>query len=264
MNKPKILCYLNHYYNTNGVFNGKSTGCDPEKRSIIVKKALDALNILDNATVKVCGIEGFSLVDLDITFNHLKDSRMLIFASLVEMANHIGEYDYFLNIEDDILVTNDVLNNIYEFDKVSSLNEILLPNRLEQKENKIYCVDTMVFPGWINTEKIFNDKLIKVAINPHSGILILSKEKFHYAISNVELTSLSKSIGGIMASSYAHFHKPFSLYRSRDDIMFHFVTHMDMWKPRKNKFSNRLSISIIRRYLKVISMRLKFHIEEIL
>jgi len=264
MNKPKVLCYLNHYYNANGVFNGKSTGHDSEKRSNIVNKALDALNMLENATVKVCGIDGYSLVGLDITFNHLKDSRMLIFASLVEMANHIDEFDYFLNIEDDILVTNDVLNNIYEFDKVSSLNEILLPNRLEQNGNEIYCVDTKAFPGWINTEKIFNDRLIKVAINPHSGILILSKEKFNYAISNVELTSLSKSIGGIMASSYAHFHKPFSLYRSRVDIMFHFVTHMDKWEPRKSKSSNQLSISIIRRYLKVIPIRLKFHIEEIL
>jgi hypothetical protein len=265
MNKPRILCYMNHYYNSNGVFDGKSTNRDSKIRKEIVQKALDGLKQLDNCTVKVCGIEGYSLMDLDITFNHLKDSRMLIFASLVEMAVHIDEYDYFLNIEDDILVTNAVLNNIYEFDQVSSLNEVLLPNRLEEERGNVYCVDTKIcFPGWINTEKIFKNKLIKVAINHHSGILILSNKKFRYAISNIESTSFKLGIGGLMESSFAHFHKPFCLYRFKEDIKFHSVIHLDKWAPRKNTFFNRLRISSVKRYLRVIPLRLKFHIEDIL
>ncbi|HZL09021.1 MAG TPA: hypothetical protein VFC65_03405 [Prolixibacteraceae bacterium] len=265
MNKPRILCYLNHYYNANGVFNGKSSSHDSNIRKEIVQKTLEGLNLLENATVMVCGIEGSSLVDLDITFNYLEDSRMLIFASLVEMTKHVDEYDYFLNVEDDILVPNEVLNNIYEFDQVSSLNEVLLPNRLEQEGTEVYCVDTKIcFPGWINTERIFKNKLIKVAINPHSGILILSKAKLLHAISSIDLTTISKSIGGPMAASYAHFHKPFCLYRFKDDIKFHSIIHMDKWAPRKKSNLNLFKISSLKRFLKVLPLRLKFHIEDIL
>ena len=121
MNKPKILCYINHYYNSNGVFDGGSSNSDSSRRKEIVEAALGGLKQLVNSTVKVCGIDGHSLVNLDITFNDLEDSRLLIFSSLIEMKDHIDEYDYFLNIEDDILVTNDILNNIYEFDKLSLL-----------------------------------------------------------------------------------------------------------------------------------------------
>lgn len=264
MTKPAILCYMNHFYNRQGVFNGKSTGIDAEKRKYIVKKVLDSLNQLENSTVKVCGIEGSSLIDLDITFNDLHDSRKLIFASLVEMSKHIEEYDYFLNIEDDILVSNEVLSNIYKFDELSSINEVLLPNRLETDSGLTYCVDTKNFPGWINTQKRFQGKVIKVAINPHSGILILSKKKFQYAVSNIDLLSINKSIGGIMASSFAHFHQPFTLYRSKDDIHFHSVTHLDKWAPRKASFFCYLKLSSIRRFLQILPRRLKFHVEDIL
>jgi len=257
---------MNHYYNNNGVFDGKSANTDASERKETVQITLNALNEIENCTVKVCGIEGNSLVDLDITFNSLKDSRMLIFESILEMSKHISEYDYFLNIEDDILITNSVLENIYEFDKVSTLSEILLPNRLEIDGKNMYCVDTEVcFPGWINTEKIFKNKLIKVAINPHSGLLIFNKEKFRYAIVNTQKFALKQVFGGgKMASTFAHFHKPFSLYRSKNDLKFHSVIHMDKWAPKNNTLKNRLKISNLKRFLKVLPMRLKFHIEDII
>lgn len=263
--KPKILCYLNHYYNNNGVFDGKSANTGASERKEIVQRALDALNDIENCSVKVCGIEGNSLVDLDITFNSLEDSRMLIFESILEMSKHIGEYDYFINIEDDILITKSVLENIYEFDEVSTLSEILLPNRLERNKGNLYCIDTQVFPGWINTEKIFKNKLIKVAINPHSGLLIFSKEKFQYSIKNTNGSKLKTVCGGgKMAAAFAYFHKPFSLYRSKDDLNFHSVFHMDKWAPKNNTLRNRLKISNLKRLLNVLPMRLKFHIEDII
>ena len=263
MNTPKILCYVNHYYNPQGRFDGKSSGEDAESRKNIVYDTLRALKQIENITIKICGIEGFALVDIDIQFNRLNDSRTLIFASLVEMTKHIDEYDYYINIEDDILINNNVMENIYQFDKHSSLTEVFLPNRLEKIGTHYYCIDTKVFPGWINTERQYNGNLLKVAINPHSGILILNNSKMKYCASNIDLSSYEKTIGGPMASSFAHFHKPFILFRSRNDIMFHYVTHLDNWAPKKNTLKNRFTISNIKRYIRVIPKRLKFHIEEI-
>jgi len=264
MNKPRVLCYFNHYYNPNGTFKGKSTDSDSSNRKAVIQQALDTLKQLDNCTVKVCGIEGYSLVPVDVPFNQLQDSRMLVYSTLLEMADHLDEYDYFINIEDDILVTNTVLENIYEFDQVSTLNEVLLPNRLEKENGEYYCVDTKkCFPGWINTERVFKNRLIKVAINPHSGILILSRDKYRYAMSQISAIPFKKMFGGIMASSYAHFHKPFCLYRVKDDITFHSVIHLDSWKPRKGKFFNRLKIESIKRYIRIIPLRCRFHIEDL-
>lgn len=265
MDKPRILCYLNHYYNVNGIFEGKSSSPNHELRKEVVQKALNGLMQLENSTVKVCGISGSSLIDLDITFDHLKDSRLLIYSSLIEMTDHIDEFDYFLNVEDDIFVTNDVLDNIYDFDKVSQINEVLLPNRLETVNGKTYCVDTNVcFPGWINTEKKFKNKLIKVAINPHSGILILSSKKLRYAISNIDISSVKPTIGGYMAASFALFHSPFCLYRFKDDISFHSVIHLDKWEPHKKSILSYFQLSSIKRYLIVLPKRIKFHIEDII
>lgn len=265
MSKPRILCYMNHYFNKNGVFNGQSSNRNPELRRSVVNNALESLKHLENCTVKVCGMEGFSLVELDITFNHLQDSRMLIFESLVEMSKHLNEYDYFINIEDDILMNQKVLDNILDFDRVSCLNEVLLPNRLEIHRDKTFCVDTQkCFPGWINTERVFKDRLIKVAINHHSGILILSRDKFRYAVSAINLTTYSNLFGGVMESSFAHFHKPFCLYRFKDDVQFHSIIHMDSWAPLRPSILKRLGYKSIKRYLKILPGRLNFHVEEIL
>lgn len=274
MKNPKILCYLNHYYNTKGVFDGKSTNRDSSTRKEIVQKTMNALSKIENCTVKVCGVDGFSLVDLDITFNDLKDTRTLISTTVVEMFNHIEEYDYFINIEDDILINNEVINNTIDFDNMSTLNEIFLPNRLEIDGTKIYCVDTQVcFPGWINTEKYFKERLLKVAINPHSGILIFSKMKFKYAVENNPTFKMKMNTAAEISLAvskfekdgpYAHFYKPFTLYRCKEDIQFHSVIHMDKWSPKNNTFLNYFKFSNIRRFVKVIPMRLKFHIEDIL
>ena len=188
---------------------------------------------------------------------------MLIFASLRDMTNHLEDYDYFLNIEDDILITNEVLENIYEFDKQSAISEVFLPNRLESIDGHFYCTDIQSFPGWINTEKTFKNKRIKVAINPHSGVLILSKSKFKYAAKNIQLRYFMNTIGGPMASSYAHYHSPFTLFRSKDDLFFHYVIHLDNWTNNNKMKIHNLNIFNFKNTLVKIIRRMKFHIEEL-
>ena len=98
----KILCYINHYFGPSSVFIGKSTSSSNSKRESVVKKVVENILRIPNTDVFICGVPGSSLVPLDIEFSNLSDSRNLIFESLNHMLSQRSEYDYFLNIEDDI------------------------------------------------------------------------------------------------------------------------------------------------------------------
>jgi hypothetical protein len=163
------------------------------------------------------------------------------------MAQFVQDYDYFINIEDDIFLPEESFNNIVEFEKIFEINEILLPNRLEESNNgEKYCVDLKVINGWTHQFKTINGKFLKVANNPHSAILILSRAKFLYALSFLKSNFREPILYNELDSAFAYFHSPFSLYRSVD-LSFHYVIHLDRWLhspgekyhygPRKNVFA---------------------------
>jgi hypothetical protein len=229
--KYKILCFVNHFYGANPHFIGKSSTQEATKRKKIVEECISELSNLENSSVKVCGIDGFSLVNIDIDFSHIKENpTYLIYESINFMIRYINEYDYFINIEDDILFPKQTLLNVIEFDKTSLINEVLYPNRLELDEsgNK-FCVDLSAYGVWTLQRKLYLGKEIRVNANPHSGILIMSQAKLRYAISNIDLSFRGILIGKAMESAFAHFHSPFSLYRSFSNIDFHHIIHMDNW-----------------------------------
>ena len=84
-------------------------------------------------------------------------------------------------------------------------------------------------PGWTTQERKFRGRVFRVAVNPNSALLLLSRRKFAYALKYVDRAYRGIFIGGMMASAYAHFHKPLSLYRAFDQPDFHAVVHQDEW-----------------------------------
>ena len=135
----RVLCYVNHYFGRAVGFEGlaqpRSTTGDDGHRRLIVAACLDALRALPGAEVNVCGIAGNALETIDIDFSQaLSDPRMLPFESLAHMARRVDEYDYFINIEDDILVPPETFANVVAFDQESLVNEVLHPNRIEEDE----------------------------------------------------------------------------------------------------------------------------------
>ena len=232
----KILCYLNHYF---GPSPGKAryhSNLQPaDLRKSYVLNTLEALKNLSTVQdvhkvdVHVCGIPGKALIPIDVDFSWLKDPRLLVFESLCHMIRHLDEYDYFLNIEDDILVPPEVLDNIIEFDKVSLINECLHPNRIEVAEGRsiIQDIDAVGPRMWSCQEKIYLGRTLRVAVNPHSGLLIMSQRKLRYCLENIDLNYRGNFLNGPMESAFAYFHKAFSLYRSFSDPGFHCVIHQD-------------------------------------
>lgn len=226
----RILCYFNHFYNPSPKgddFLGGSTGGREERRKT-VQKCLDTIRALKGCEVKVCGIPGFNLVPIDIDLTG-KDPKHIPYESLNLMRASVDKYDYFLNIEDDILIGSDVINNIIEFDKTSGGKEILIPNRIEQRGDFWDCVDLRAMASWSKNKKRWNGLLLREAVNCHSGMLCMSTKKFKEGVKSLDPTYRKQFHGGPMASAFAYFHSPFTLYRNSNPNKFHSVWHLDNW-----------------------------------
>jgi hypothetical protein len=230
--KKRLLCFLNHYYNPNGPFKGKSATQRPEVRRLIVCRAIEQLRTSRfDIEIKVCGISEWGLINIDIPFTTLADPRHLIYASIERMVSQLESFDYFLNLEDDIYVPRETLVNAMDFDESEGCNELLHPNRMEIYQESKYCVDLRAMPGWTTMRRNYKGRHLAVAINPNSAFMLLSREKFAYAVRMVDLSFRGIIIGDFMASAYCNVHAPFTLWRSFNDLNFHFVEHLDRWEP---------------------------------
>lgn len=229
--RPQILCHFNHYFGSASQFTGKSTTGNREQRIDAVQKALGAVHGLPfDVDVRVCGFKGFSLIPVDIDFSSIGDPQHIVYSSIEKMFESLDKYDYFLNIEDDILIGCDVLKTAMEFNEISNVNEVYLPNRMERTANGIeYCVDLLAIPDWSGLCRVFKGISLSVARNPHSGLSFLSKAQMRYARDRVVLSRRDRFLGGFMASAYANLHEPFLLWRSKPDLTAHHVIHLDNW-----------------------------------
>jgi hypothetical protein len=230
--EPKILCHFNHYFGTNSNFIGKSTTGVRKDRGDVVRLALDGIRALRfDLDIRVCGLRDFSLLPIDIDLDEISDAQHIVYASIERMFDAMDQYDYFLNIEDDVLITSDVLKACMMFNALSQPNEVYLPNRMEcQSDGTSYCVDLFAMPGWKpELQRDFHGTTLGVACNSHSGLSFLSREQMHYATERVNVSSRDVLIGGLMASAYANLHAPFLLWRAKSDLLAHHVFHLDKW-----------------------------------
>jgi hypothetical protein len=236
----KILACVNHYFGQSRGFTGGSTAPDNGKRDerrLVLENTITALQALsENVNVRVCGISGKALIPIDFEFNQTADRpTCLIYESLNFMARFLQEYDYFINIEDDVLLPPDTFQNIVEFDRRMSIDSVFLPNRLEKDiMGRPFCVDLYCVPGWKTDSATFAGRELRVAHNPHSGVLVLSRPKFMYALERIDRTFRGIIISKEMESAFAHFHSPFKLFRSYSDPAFHVVYHQDRFKGSPN------------------------------
>lgn len=233
----RVLCYVNHYFGQPAGFEGRSTDTANTGRRQIVEACIAALRALPGAEVLVCGIEGRSLVPIDLDFPEVRsDPKQLIYASLAHMAGRLDDYDYFINVEDDILVPPETFANVLEFDRDSLVNEILHPNRLEDDDSGVpFCVDLKAMPGWGFQRRVYKGREIRVARNPHSGLLIMSRDKLRHALANIDLAYRGRFLVWEMDSAFAYFHSAFALYRPYEDLSFHTVRHLDRWAGTRPK-----------------------------
>lgn len=225
-----VLCYVNHFFGPSHNFAGKSSTQKPEVRLGYLNHVLESLRAIPGAAVRVCGIPGSTLIPPDVTFSSLQNPCHLVYASIEKMADEIESYDYFVNIEDDVLLKPEVFSRIKAFDEDNLINECLLPNRMENKDGELYCVDLKATPGWTVQSKNWQDVTLRVALSPHSGFFVLSRDKFKYAVERVDLSRRDIIVGGFMASAFANIHSPFALFRPFSPLEYATVMHLDNWE----------------------------------
>lgn len=253
----RVLCCVPHFYSgwssnrAPGSF--KSASQKPDKRREFVNKTLASLRDLGQVAgvasvdLRVCGIAGAALVDLDVQFEQ-PNPRLLVSDTLDYMLTQQDHYDYFLLVEDDIVVPRDVLLNAIAFDRVSLPNEVLHPNRIEidPTTGERYVTDLRTGGRWTAQRRSFAGRVLGVNVNPHSAVMVLSRDKFRYCAAHTDtafrgLFRFGEFDGGEMASAFANFLSPVSLYRPYDDLNFHYVIHQDnfvLYKPTlRDKFS---------------------------
>ena len=223
---------VNHYFGT-ADFVGRSTTADPDSRRAVVEQALDSLRAIPGSEVVVCGIPGRSLVPIDRDFGHLEDPRHLPYATIAAMADEMADggdgYDWFVNIEDDLLLDAATLTRSQQFARRSRVNEVLLPHRHERRpDGSMHFVDIEAIPGWRRPERRFGDLDLGVAVNEHAGIAVLSAAQLTYAARRTDLSRRDRFHGGYMASAYANLHAPFLVWRTRE-LARHTITHLDVW-----------------------------------
>lgn len=250
----RVLCYVNHYFGDPVGFEGRSTDQRREHRQAIVAACLEGLRALPGAEVKVCGIEGRALEKIDIDFSYIRDDpKLLIYESLAHMAQRGEDYDYYINIEDDIFLPTETFANVIEFDRESLLNEVLHPNRLEVDEaGRRFCVDLKALPGWTYQRRTYRGRELRVARNPHSAVLILSRDKFRYALQHIDASYRGRFLNYEMDSAFAYYHSPLCLYRPYEDLDFHTVTHLDRWAGSRRPKSAPVAAPPVRRRWKSV------------
>ena len=251
----RVLCCVPHYFaeragNTN-VGQWKSVSQQPDIRRRYVERAISSLRDLSSlpevatVDVRVCGIEGNSLVSLDVEFDE-PEPWFLVFDTLNWMVERRQDYDYYLLVEDDILVPVEVLSNAIAFDQVSMLNEVLHPNRIEVEKDIADNTDLRTYGHWTTQRKLFCGRQLVVNANPHSAVFVLSARKFNYCADHADLSfrgrfRIGEFRGGPMASAFANFLSPVSLYRVYDDLTFHYVVHQDKFEPYLPRTYDKLS-----------------------
>ena len=240
-----IICLFVHYYDKKGKFEGKSKRQDINIRSNIVSKSFDSLNSLGFVDVLVCGYGKKNIIDIHIDMNkYTNDPRLMMYEALCSLYKYRNDYDYFMVVEDDILVKSDVFENVFSFDASGKACNIFHPNRIENNGNRTFCVDTEFFGTFRDKLMTFKGRELAVHENPHSGILLVNRDKLDIIKENVDHSYRGRFIGGYMASAFAHFHKPFQLFRVRDGLDFHTIEHLDraeLYKPTLiQKITDRL------------------------
>jgi hypothetical protein len=237
----KILCCVIHYYNPNrkGGFQGGSTIENPEREKGVLK-VIDSVRQIEGCDVFVCGCgkNTYPSIKLDKDFDGI-NPHWLLYETLNWMGSRIEEYDYFVCLEDDTLMGQDVLHNVIEFDKQAGLDEILHPSRIERSENGINFIDLQIRKRWTQKRKKCEGEQLAESENYNSSISIFSKEKFRKAINMLNPDFREIWFGGPMASAHAYFNSPFTLYRDFSKSLYHVVEHTDLFRRRnKQSFSH--------------------------
>ena len=234
----KAICVVSHYFGVSEFSGGSTTAENVLRRKRIVERTINQIHSFRDIVdidVLVCGIGGSNLVklDLDVSKEVLSPTH-IPWSALSYLVSQLDHYDFFLYVEDDILIPKFVLRRMIAAAKKLPIDEIFIPNRLELMSGFPVVVDLVAIPGWTGYSRSIGWRKIYQANNPHTGLLFMSRAQWARATLAADFSEPAIIIGGYQASALAKAHSGFRLLRERSAVPTHFVIHQDRWIPRNN------------------------------
>jgi hypothetical protein len=238
--RPKALILVPHYFNGVSGAHVPFGSSDIENESIRksqVESCQSALNEsfqalkIEYQIIKL-GIKGSSLIDLDLELK-TENPRFLPWIAMDHANTLSPDFDFVMVIEDDIQINSITLEAIISFNSQDESDSILIANRVEQILEEQFCTDLVAMAGWKSPAISLNGKSYREPINIHSGLLLLTSEKFRSAYTNRPFKEPTKIIGDYMASAFANMHAYFKILRALPTSSEVTVLHLDSWVQRQ-------------------------------
>jgi hypothetical protein len=182
------------------------------------------------------GIADAGILDLQIETT-ASDPRFLPWLAIDHAYSQIEKYDLITVIEDDIEFATGTLSNLIAFNTQDSLNVTLIPNRIENFKGNVYCTDLISMPGWKGSKFEFLGLSVREPINIHSGLVLLSAERFKTAYESRPFKLPTRIIGDYMASAFANIHAFQKVVRAVPVTESVTVLHRDNWVERMIELS---------------------------
>jgi hypothetical protein len=165
---------------------------------------------------------------LDVREQHEVDRLFVGFAAQDEFARRIDDADWFLYLEDDLIVNDSLLlEKLAYFNAATPKNAVLLPHRYELWNGSKVYIDlcTKQHPG----EQRTTNALTRIQIdawkfgefeNPHSGTFCLSREQLdRWLGSGRHWYGLSSYVGPRESAATGCLTESFRLYKPHPDNM---------------------------------------------
>jgi hypothetical protein len=134
--------------------------------------------------------------------------------------------------ENDLLLNVDLFHNVELFNaqygSTSSHRWILHPKRSEYRNGvQPFCIDLAVVRRRLAAPIQFAGCQLQEYENPNSGLLLVKSEQLEIIHQDVDPNFHGTVIGGPMASAFAHYHRPFQLFRFNSSLDRHVIQHLD-------------------------------------
>ena len=239
MPRPRALCLVPHYFGVGQEFTGGSTSTASRngRRRIVERTVawLKRLSPLFDPTVLVYGMEGQVLhpIDVDVA-SRISSPHFIPWTVFEDIGKELDRYDYFLVVEDDILVPVSALRRMIAARRDLADNEILFPNRLELLHGLPVIPDLYFLPRWTGYVRAWRRRQWHEAVNAHSAFLFMDRAQMTKALEATDFSKPEILKGSYMYMDAAFFaaHRNFRLLRERAIVPRHFVFHQDSWSVR--------------------------------
>jgi hypothetical protein len=238
--RPKALVLVPHFFSgvagpkipfgSNDVQNELTRKSQVESCQNALIESFQALDI-EYQVIKI-GMKRSSLIDLDLEIE-TENPRFLPWVAM-DHANELSiNYDFVIVMEDDIQINSLTLSELISFNSQAHSDTILIPNRVEQFMERQFCTDLIAMSGWKSPSISLKGKNYREPVNIHSGMLLLTSEKFRMAYTNRPFKEPTKIIGDYMASAFANMHAYFKILRALPTSNEVTVLHLDSWVQRQ-------------------------------